>query len=110
MQIPQLSQYHSKEGGDQVFPHSFYTVKRNLITSIRNKNKGEKLKERFGERCCMCKRVWESVDHLLLYCDVAFVLWSAFFTHFGLSWVMPSSVINMFACWWASRRLRSVAI
>jgi hypothetical protein len=27
---------------------------------------------------CMCKRNWESVDHLLIYCDVASVIWSFF--------------------------------
>jgi hypothetical protein len=30
-------------------------------------------------RCCMCKRSEETVDHLLLYCDVAFALWNAIF-------------------------------
>jgi len=26
------------------------------------------------DRCCLCKRDGESVDHLLLHCDVAFAL------------------------------------
>jgi hypothetical protein len=37
------------------------------------------------DRCCMYKRSRESVDHLLLHCDVASALWSALFTCFGLS-------------------------
>jgi len=40
-------------------------------------------------RCCMCKKTEESVDHLLLHCDVAFVVWYSLFNRFGLSWVMP---------------------
>jgi len=34
---------------------------------------------------CMCKQNGKSVDHLLLHCDVAYALWSAIFTRFGLS-------------------------
>jgi hypothetical protein len=40
-------------------------------------------------RCCMCKRHGESVDHLLLHCEVAGALWNTIFSRFGLSWVMP---------------------
>jgi len=41
------------------------------------------------DRCCMCKKSGESVDHLLFHCEVACVLWNAIFSHFNLSWVMP---------------------
>jgi hypothetical protein len=50
------------------------------------------------------------VDHLLLHCHVAFATWSALFTRFGMSWVMPSRVIDLFAYWWTFERLMSVAI
>jgi len=62
------------------------------------------------DRCCMCKRDGKLVDHLLLHCDVAYALWSALFTRFGLSWVMPRRVIDLFACWWTFGRPRSVEI
>jgi hypothetical protein len=37
------------------------------------------------DRCCMCKKNGESVDHLLLHCEVACVLWNAIFSRFSLS-------------------------
>jgi hypothetical protein len=33
---------------------------------------------------CMCRRNGESVDHLLLHCEVAGALWDVFFSRFGL--------------------------
>jgi hypothetical protein len=36
------------------------------------------------DRCCMCKRNGESVDHFLLKCKVAGTLWDVFFSRFGL--------------------------
>jgi hypothetical protein len=62
------------------------------------------------DRYCMCKRSGESVDHLLLHCDVAYAMWSAIFSPFGLSWVMPLRVLDLFACWWTAGRLRSAVI
>ena len=48
------------------------------------------------DKCCICKMNEESVDPLFLYCDVASAIWSAFFSRFGLSWVLPRHVVNMF--------------
>jgi hypothetical protein len=46
------------------------------------------------EWCVMCKH-GESVDHLLLYCDVARIVWSYFYSLFGVEWVMPSNVLDL---------------
>jgi hypothetical protein len=62
------------------------------------------------DRCCLCKRDGESMGHLVLHCDVASSLWNNIFTRFGMSWVMPRRVIDLFVCWWKSGRLRSAAI
>jgi hypothetical protein len=51
------------------------------------------------DRYCLYKRNMESVDHLLLHCDVASALCNSLFTRFGLSWVMLRRVIDLFACW-----------
>ena len=51
------------------------------------------------EWCCMCKKGADSVDHLLLYCPFAREIWSMVFGLFGVSWVMPSSVLGLLECW-----------
>jgi hypothetical protein len=58
--------------------------------------------------CCMCKRSGESIDHLLLHCDVARDLWSAIFSLFSVTWVMPETVLDMLACWRGQKGNRSV--
>jgi hypothetical protein len=62
------------------------------------------------DRCCMCKMNGETVDHLLLHCEVAHALWYAILSRFSLSWVMPLRVIDLFACWWTGGRSRSAVV
>jgi hypothetical protein len=61
-------------------------------------------------RCCMCKKSEEMVDHLFLHCEIASTLWDAMFSCFGLAWVMPRQVVDLLACWWSSGRTRSAAV
>ena len=49
--------------------------------------------------CCMCKTRGESANHLLLHCPIAYELWTMVFYLFGLQWVMPKGVIDLFAVW-----------
>jgi hypothetical protein len=51
------------------------------------------------EWCVICEKHGESVDHLLLHCDVARVVWSSFYSLFGVEWVMPSSVLDLLSGW-----------
>jgi len=51
------------------------------------------------EWCCMCKKHGESVDHFLLHCDVAWVVWSFFYSLLRVEWVMPSSVLDLLSGW-----------
>jgi hypothetical protein len=62
------------------------------------------------DRCCMCKRQGESVDHLLLHCETACALWDTILSRFGLSWVMPLRVIELFECWWTGGRSNSAVV
>jgi hypothetical protein len=59
------------------------------------------------DRCCLCKRDGESMDHILQHCDVASAMWNNIFSRFGISWVMPRSVLDLVACWWKFGRSRS---
>jgi hypothetical protein len=53
--------------------------------------------------CCMCKVDGESIDHLLLlHCPYAKELWDMIFGLFGIHWVMPKCVIEVFWCWQGS--------
>jgi len=42
-----------------------------------------------SNRCCICKRYGESVDHLLFHCEVACSILNVFFSRFGFFWAMP---------------------
>jgi hypothetical protein len=48
--------------------------------------------------CCLIKKSRESVDHLLLHCEMANALWNTIFSLVGLSWVMPRRVVDLFDC------------
>ena len=37
---------------------------------------------------CMCKNSGESIDHLLLHCELAIEVWNIVFQLFGVTWVM----------------------
>ena len=47
--------------------------------------------------CYMCKCNDKSVDHLFIHCLVAMDLWSMVLGLFGVSWVMPQSVVELLA-------------
>lgn len=44
--------------------------------------------------CCMCQSNRESVDHLLIHCDITFALWGVLFQMLGIWWVLPGNVVS----------------
>ncbi|XP_065620529.1 uncharacterized protein LOC136063704 [Quercus suber] len=54
----------------------------------------------FVDRCIMCRSNGETVNHLLLHCEKAYLLWSLVFRTFGISWVLPRSVADTLFGWW----------
>ena len=54
-------------------------------------------KIRIIDWCYMCKCNGESVDHLFLHCYIASDLWSIVLGLFGVHWVMPKSVVELFS-------------
>lgn len=49
--------------------------------------------------CCSCEKSEESVEHLLVHCEMTNALWNAIFSLVGLLQVMPRRVVDHFACW-----------
>ena len=45
-----------------------------------------------ANRCFLCHSHEESIDHILLHCGKAWVLWKLLFSLFGLYWVIHSTV------------------
>jgi hypothetical protein len=62
------------------------------------------------EWCCVCKKSGESIDHLLLHCEVARALWSYVLILFGVEWIMPRTVLELLNSWgggdweWSTQR------
>ena len=52
--------------------------------------------------CCMCHCSKETVDHLLIRCNMAFELWSFIFRMFGVQWVLQENVLDLL-CGWQGR-------
>uniref|UniRef100_A0A2N9EUJ9 Reverse transcriptase zinc-binding domain-containing protein n=1 Tax=Fagus sylvatica TaxID=28930 RepID=A0A2N9EUJ9_FAGSY len=52
--------------------------------------------------CCMCRKGWETGDHLLIHCVVATDLWSAVLRSFGVCWVFPNSIKDLVYGWFNS--------
>ncbi len=50
--------------------------------------------------CCMCKCSGETVDHLLIHCQVARCLWCWILRAFGISWVFSGNVMDLLFSWW----------
>ena len=50
--------------------------------------------------CIICRCNGKTVDHLLLYCEKAYRLWSLVFRSFGISWVLPRSIADTLFSWW----------
>ena len=55
-----------------------------------------------ANRCFLCHKKEETIDHLLLRCSKTRVLWDLFFTLIGVSWVLPSSVRETLLSWHGS--------
>jgi hypothetical protein len=52
--------------------------------------------------CCMCRKGWETGDHLLIHCVLASDLWSAVLKSFGVCWVFPNSIMDLLYGWFNS--------
>jgi hypothetical protein len=44
--------------------------------------------------CCRCKRSGETIDDLLLHCEIARALWNTIFSRIGLACIIPRRVVT----------------
>ena len=56
----------------------------------------------------MCKRGGETVNHLLLHCEIAKTIWDEVFKRMDMAWVMPETVLDVLACWNSIRGMRQI--
>ena len=54
----------------------------------------------FEDWCIMCRHCGETVDHLLLHCEMVHRLWNFALITFGLSWVTPRLIPDLLFGWW----------
>ncbi|KAJ9707156.1 hypothetical protein PVL29_002241 [Vitis rotundifolia] len=66
-----------------------------VLTLDQLKKRGRSL----ANRCFLCGMEEESIDHLLIQCSKARVLWEILFALFGVTWVLPSSVRDTLSGW-----------
>ena len=53
-------------------------------------------------KCALCKRESESIDHIILHCDEARLLWQLVFSIFGVRWVISKLVRETLLGWHGS--------
>ena len=50
-------------------------------------------------RCFLCKEEEESIDHIILHCSKARVLWDLLFAIFGIHWIQPPTIKEALIRW-----------
>ena len=53
----------------------------------------------FANRCFLCEESKETIDHLLIHCKSAKMLWNLFLSIVGTSQVFPHSVLHTLVAW-----------
>ena len=66
-----------------------------VLTLDQLKRRGRAL----ANRCFLCEEDEEDINHLLVHCKKAKMLWDLLLTIVGISWVFPNSVTQMLLSW-----------
>ena len=53
----------------------------------------------FANRCFLCEEGEKTINHLLIHCRSAKMLWDLLLSIGGISWVFPSSVLHTLLAW-----------
>ncbi|KAJ9680532.1 hypothetical protein PVL29_019761 [Vitis rotundifolia] len=68
-----------------------------VLTQDQLKRRGWNL----ANRCSLCCHEEETINHILIHCSKAKVLWDLLFSLFGVNWVLPFSVRDTLLGWHA---------
>ncbi|RVX06966.1 putative ribonuclease H protein [Vitis vinifera] len=52
-----------------------------------------------ANRCYLCQKHEESIDHILLHCEKVRTLWVLLYSMFGVQWVLPATVKETLSGW-----------
>ena len=55
-----------------------------------------------ANRCCLCCVEEETINHILVHCSKAKILWDLVFSLFGVNWVLPFTVRDTLLSWYVS--------
>ena len=55
-----------------------------------------------ANRCCFCCVEEETINHILVHCSKAKILWDLVFSLFGVNWVLPFTVRDTLLSWYVS--------
>ena len=69
-----------------------------LLGGVLTLDRLQKRGWQFPNRCYLCGSDEENVNHLLIHCTVASVLWGMVLSLFGAQWVFPESVVEYNVC------------
>ena len=69
-----------------------------VLTMDQLKKRGRHL----ANRCPLCGKEEENLDHLLLFCIPVQYIWALLFTIFGVNWMLPGSVKDTLEGWQGS--------
>ena len=66
-----------------------------MLTLDQLKRRGMTL----ANRCFMCEEEEETIDHLLIHCKFAKMLWDLLLSIVGISWVFSNTVLHTLIAW-----------
>ena len=97
------SYYKALRGGTIFIPrkHIFFFFFRYSLSEYFGKSEfhqGWLLGKIIMDWCFMCKSQEKRVSHRFLHCREAWEMWSLIFCLFGVTLVMPSSVLELLSC------------
>ena len=70
-----------------------------VLTLDQLKRRGRSL----ANRCYLCENEEETIEHLLVHCQRARLLWEIILAIFGIEWVSPFSIRQALLSWQGAR-------